>query len=117
MNPPTPPASPTPPALPAVPAVPVTRRLKRIAPLQLGKILAILYGAMGLLIIPIFLIIGVASSQMPAEQRAGMMLMSGGFALFAPVMYAAMGFVFGVLGAVIYNLVAKWVGGIEFELE
>lgn len=97
--------------------IPVTRRLKRIAPLQLGKILAILYGIMGLLFIPFFLLIGMLSSQVPDEQRVGMMAMSGGFAIFAPIMYAIMGFILGVIGAAIYNLVAKWVGGIEFQVE
>jgi hypothetical protein len=34
-----------------------------------------------------------------------------------PVFYGAMGFVFGAIGALLYNLLAKWVGGFEFELE
>jgi hypothetical protein len=34
-----------------------------------------------------------------------------------PVIYAVMGFVFGVLGAWVYNLIAKWIGGIEVEVE
>ena len=40
-----------------------------------------------------------------------------GFAVVAPLMYAVMGFVSGVIGALLYNLVAKWVGGIEVEVE
>lgn len=32
-------------------------------------------------------------------------------------LYGVMGFVFGAIGALIYNLVAKWVGGFELELE
>ena len=99
------------------PPVPLKRRIKRIAPLQLGKMLAVLYGIMGLLAVPIFLIASFAASQVPAEQRVGLMAFGAGFALVMPVMYAAMGFVFGALGAVIYNLVAKWIGGIEVEVE
>jgi len=34
-----------------------------------------------------------------------------------PFFYAALGFIFGVVGAFIYNLLAKWVGGIEVEVE
>ena len=56
-------------------------------------------------------------SQMPAQQRVGVMAFGAGFAIFVPVIYAVMGFVSGALGAVIYNLVAKWVGGIEVEVE
>jgi hypothetical protein len=99
------------------PSLSTKRRIKRIAPLQLGKILGILYGLMGLIFIPFFMAMGALASQVPEEQRVGLMFMTGGFALFAPVMYAVMGFVFGVIGAAIYNLVAKWVGGVEVEIE
>jgi len=99
------------------PALSVKRRIKRIAPLQLGKMLAILYGIMGLIFIPFFLLMSAMASQMPAQQRVGMLAFGFGFAVSAPLMYAAMGFVFGALGAVIYNLVAKWIGGIEVEVE
>lgn len=101
----------------APPALSSIRRVKRIAPLQLGKMLAIVYGIMGLLFIPFFLLTSFFAHQMPAQQRMGMMALGAGFALFAPILYAVMGFVFGALGALIYNLVAKWVGGIEVEVE
>ena len=39
------------------------------------------------------------------------------FAVLAPIMYGAMGFIFGALAGLVYNLVAKWTGGIEFEVE
>ena len=35
--------------------------------------------------------------------------------LFGPVFYAIAGFIGGLIGAAIYNLVAKWSGGLEFE--
>jgi hypothetical protein len=93
------------------------RKIKRIAPLQAGKILAILYGIMGLIFAPFFLIMSAVSAHLPAQQRVGMMALGAGFAVAMPVMYAVMGFVGGILGAAIYNLVAKWVGGIEVEVE
>jgi hypothetical protein len=99
------------------PSLVTKRRIKRFAPLQLGKMLAVLYGIMGVLIVPFFLIMSAVSAQLPPEQRAGMMAFGVGFALFIPVMYAAMGFVSGALGALIYNVVAKWIGGIEVEME
>jgi len=37
--------------------------------------------------------------------------------LFMPVIYGAMGFIFGVIGAAIYNLVARWIGSIEVDVE
>ncbi len=93
------------------------RRIKRITPLQLGKMLAILYGIMGLLFMPFFLLMAAFASHAPTQQRVGFMALGMGFALFFPLIYAAMGFIFGALGALIYNLVAKWVGGIEVEVE
>lgn len=101
-----------------IPPLPtVTRRLKRIAPLQLGKMAACLYGAMGLIAVPIFLIMSAVMAQMPAPQRGIFALVGVGFAFALPFLYAAMGFIVGVIGAAIYNLLAKWIGGIEVEVE
>jgi hypothetical protein len=99
------------------PSLVTKRRIKRIAPLQLGKMFAMLYGIMGLLFLPVFLVTSALAPQMPAEQRVGMVAFGIGFALLAPVLYAAMGFVLGALGAVIYNLVAQWIGEIDVEVE
>jgi hypothetical protein len=38
------------------------------------------------------------------------------FALALPVLYGVAGLIFGYLGALVYNLVAKYVGGIKVEL-
>ena len=38
-------------------------------------------------------------------------------AILAPIFYAAMGFVMGAITALVYNLAAKWMGGIEIQLE
>lgn len=103
--------TPTPPPLSA------TRRIKRIAPLQLGKMMALTYGVMGLLFCPFFLIASLFATHLPNQQRVGMMAFGTGFALFMPVIYGVMGFIFGVIGAFIYNVIAKWIGGIEVEVE
>ena len=95
----------------------IKRRIKRISPLQLGKMLALLYGIIGLIAIPFFLFMATMSAQLPPDQRGPLMAMGAGAALFAPVLYAVVGFIFGIIGAVIYNVVAKWVGGIEVEVE
>lgn len=39
------------------------------------------------------------------------------FAIFAPIFYGVLGFIFGAIGAFLYNLMAKWMGGIEVRLE
>ena len=40
-----------------------------------------------------------------------------GAPIFLPIFYGIMGFVGGLLSAWLYNIVAKWVGGIEIETE
>jgi hypothetical protein len=99
------------------PLVTSTRRIKRIAPLQLGKISAFVYGIMGLIILPMMLLVTFLGSHFQQAQRTGFMALGIGFMIFIPVLYAVMGFIIGVLSAAIYNLVAKWIGGIEVEVE
>jgi hypothetical protein len=93
------------------------RRLKRIAPLSAGKICGILYGIIGLLFAPIFLVMSMMSAALPDEQRTGLMAFGIGAVVMFPILYAVIGFIGGILGAALYNLVAKWVGGIEVEVE
>jgi hypothetical protein len=101
------------------------RTIKRIAPLQLGKMMGVLYACMGLIFMPIMMLAAMAgvfaqhaqgqtSSAAPAAAVAGIMFAMG---IFMPVIYGAMGFIFGIIGAAIYNLVARWIGGIEVEVE
>jgi hypothetical protein len=99
------------------PTIPVTRRIKRISPLQLGKMLALLYGIIGLIAIPFFLFIASMSAHLPPDQRGPFIAMGTTAAFFAPILYGVIGFIIGVIGAVIYNFCARWAGGIEVELE
>lgn len=97
--------------------------LKRIGPLQAGKILGALYGVMGLLFIPFmvfFMSIGAMASANAGSEAPPLPFVFGmgvGFMILAPVFYAVMGFVTGVLGALAYNVLAKWLGGFELEFE
>jgi hypothetical protein len=100
------------------PPLPATKRtLKRVAPLSAGKVLCLLYGAMGLIFMPIILIVSLIASRLPHAQGGLPLVFGVGIALAAPIFYAVMGFLIGVIGAAIYNLVAKLVGGIEVEVE
>jgi hypothetical protein len=102
---------------PIPPPLSVTRRIKSIAPIQLGKMMALTYGVLGLLFCPLFLIASFFASHVQNQQRFGMMAFGTGFALLMPVIYGAFGFIFGIIGAFIYNVIAKWIGGIEVEVE
>lgn len=101
-------------------------KLKRIAPLQAGKLLAAFYGLMSLVFVP-FMMAFMALGSFAAKAQGGgagsgpplplMLGMGMGFMLLIPVIYAAMGFVFGVLSAFVYNLLARWIGGLALEFE
>lgn len=96
------------------------RTLKSVAPLQLGKILAALYGLAALLFIPVFVLvalIGVAAPGSSGKAAMTSLFLGVGMCIAMPVFYAVMGFLIGVIGAWIYNLLAKWIGGIQFEVE
>lgn len=99
-------------------------KLKRVAPFQAGKMLAALYGAMSLIFVP-FMLLFMALGSFAARSQGGagapplplMFGMGVGFMVLLPVFYTAMGFVAGIIGAWVYNLLARWVGGFEFEFE
>ncbi|MDQ6625407.1 MAG: DUF3566 domain-containing protein [Verrucomicrobiota bacterium] len=104
----------------------VLRRIKRISPLQAGKMLGVLHACMGLIFVPFFALMGllgaVAQNAQHAQQSGGPPAavfggMMFGFALLMPVFYGIMGFVGGIIGAAVYNLIARWIGGIEVEVE
>ncbi len=100
-------------------------RIKKLGILSVAKMYAAIFLVVSLLIsIPYGLIIMVfGAAMMGTGQRAG--LAAGGGSIIAglavmiilPIVYSAMGFVGGAIGALLYNLFAGFVGGIEIEVE
>jgi hypothetical protein len=95
--------------------------IKSVGVLSVAKILGLLYGCMGLIIAPLFLMMGLMGSAL-SQQNSPLAGIFGvgfgiGIAVLAPVLYGAMGFVMGAIGALLYNLFAKWVGGFELEMD
>jgi len=83
--------------------------LTHIAPLSAGKITAVASFAMSLVfVVPMFFISFAASGgdNFPI-----------GFLLLFPFLYLIFGFVFGVLGAFVFNLVTKYIGGLQLTLD
>ena len=85
------------------------KRIKRIAPLQLGKLLAVMYALSSVIFVPFIFIAPLFSPDGWSPEIS--------FIIFVPVVHTVMGFIGGVLGAFVYNLCANWVGGIELEFE
>jgi len=90
--------------------------IKSIGVLSLAKMSAAVNAIFGLLLMPIFLLISLAGAFAGARQRPLSGAIGVAFALLMPVFYGVIGFVSGVIGGLVYNLIAKWLGGIEIEL-
>jgi hypothetical protein len=92
------------------------RRIKRVAVMQLAMLHSAFCAILGL--VTTVIVIAIALTRMQNEQL-GPAAMAGFILLFAllPVMYAIFGFVMGLLGAWLYNAAAKWLGGVELEVE
>ncbi|MGA2030152.1 MAG: hypothetical protein ABSG87_08785 [Verrucomicrobiota bacterium] len=82
------------------------KRLTYVSPLQLGIVLGVLYGIIALIFVPFLLLATLFGA------KGG--FIGGIFAIFLPIIYAIAGFVGGIISAFVYNLVAKWTGGVEF---
>ncbi len=104
-------------------------KIRKLGILSLAKIYAVMMFVMSLLIsIPygLFIIIFALIGGVGAGSQDGMagLLVGGGGVIMGlivmvmiPVFYALTGFIFGALGALIYNILAGIVGGIEIEVE
>jgi hypothetical protein len=96
--------------------------LKRVGVLSAAKISGVMYAAIGLLI---GLVMAAVFSLIPMAARTDETALPGwlgtmfgvGSVVFMPIFYGVLGFVMGAVGALIYNLFAGMVGGIEVTLE
>ena len=95
--------------------------VKRLGVFSLGKLMGITYACLGLLFMPFFLLAG-GMAMLGAQGADRSAAIGGGIgmvimAIMFPVIYGLMGFVGGMIGALIYNLAARFIGGIQIELE
>jgi len=89
------------------------KQLAYVAPLRAGIVLGILYGILSLIIVPFLLIAAIIGSR---SATPGPGIFGVGLVILVPVLYAVVGFIGGIIAAAIYNVVAKWTGGFEFEV-
>ena len=88
-----------------------TKRVKSFGVFQTAKVMAIIYFFLiAIFMIPFGLIMNATGA--PTAFPGGTI-----FFFIAPFLYAALIFVFSAIGCLIYNLISKWTGGIEVEIE
>ena len=85
------------------------KQLTRISILQSSKIVTVLYVLMGF----IYTLVGIPMLMFGGEHLKVVAIIY----ILMPVIMAILGFVFFAIFAALYNLVAKWLGGIEVEVK
>jgi len=93
-----------------------TKRIKRIDPMQSGKVTAIVSVALILIIfVPFMLLFSLAGL---GTSFGGAMLGGSLFMIILlPIIYGIVGFIAGILYAVVYNFTYKYHGGLQLEYD
>ena len=105
---------------PAQPYSVRTFTIKRIDPISTGSVMGGLYALIGLLIGGMFslmALLGATVSVGEGEVAAAGFITGIGALILIPIFYGFLGFIGGLIGALIYNFVAGVVGGIRVDLE
>jgi len=106
----------------AVSAKKAVKKLSRIGVVSAGITLAALYAVMGVIYALIYAaILAVFGAALGASggSSIGLAAMGIGFVIILvamPIVFAVIGFIGGALMALVYNFVAKYTGGITFEV-
>lgn len=92
--------------------------VRRIGPGSAFKVGATMYAFMGLLLGIIFALISMLGGALMPASEAGVfrMFFGVGAIVFFPICYGVIGGIGAALGALIYNLVVGWVGGLEVDI-
>ena len=91
-------------------------KLKRLGVLFSAKLLAILMAFIGLICGILYAFGGFFYELLTGTLNFGTVLAFGAL-IGMPISFAMFGFIAGGIGAIGYNLVARWVGGIEMDFE
>ena len=95
--------------------------VRRIGVLSLGKVMGSIYAMIGLIIGAIFTVVALLGSVIGSiatdsgEPLLGILFGVGAIIIF-PLFYGLIAFLMGMLVAAIYNLAARFTGGLEVEL-
>ena len=96
--------------------------VKRVGELSLGKVTGVLCALLGLIFgafFAFFSLLGAAIGAANSESSDALLGLLFGFGsvIFLPLFYGVLGFVFGLIAALLYNGVARLIGGVEIEIE
>jgi hypothetical protein len=89
--------------------------VRSIDVMSCAKMTGIIYGCLGLIVVPFILVVGLGSLLRGGSNSFSGLAMSL-LAILAPIFYGFMGFLMGGLTAWAYNFAARYIGGIRLEL-
>ena len=94
-------------------------RIKRFNIVKTATVVALIYVVVvAIFAIPFLLLVGIAGVSMNSGPEVGAGVV--GILVFSVVIalfYGVLGWIVTAIGCAIYNLVARWIGGIEVEVE
>ncbi len=97
------------------------QELKKVDPLSAGKICGIMYTIMGVVIGLIYALyfagMGLLVTSMSGTEGTLMIIIGVVCIVAVPIIYGIIGFLSGLIGAAIYNLLARKIGGIKLEIK
>ena len=92
--------------------------IKRVAPVSAFKVGLVVYGCLGLIIGAFCTLFAIFGS--PYLSQAQLPMMGRFVGLFAilicPVVYGIIGGIAALIGALLFNLAASWLGGLEVDI-
>ncbi len=93
------------------------KEIRQVDPFSLAKVWGVLYAAIGVIIGLFFAAFGSLMQQFETEETSGLSAMFGVSSLILfPLLYGFIGLLAGMIGGFLYNVIARWVGGIRIEL-
>jgi hypothetical protein len=92
--------------------------VKRVGPGSAFKVGLVLYGILGLIVGVLIMLISLAGLSMGRSESMSFAAPVMGVAaiIVCPILYGIFGGIFAAIGALLYNLAAGWVGGLEVDI-
>ena len=91
--------------------------IRRIAPMSAAKVGATLYALIGFLfgiLASLAALGGIGLGQTGSPYAA---FFGVGAIIILPIVYGCLGFIFSLISALLYNVAAKWTGGLALEAD
>jgi hypothetical protein len=91
--------------------------IKRIEPFQCAKVVGTIYAILGFIVGLLFTLFALMGAGALGTLPFGGAIFGIGAVVLVPLVYGCIGFIMSLIMAAIFNLAAKWMGGLEIQVE